>query len=284
MNQTIKTVSACPFCLNHPPLYFKSDSATCNVCNRSFKLHNDSLIMRQDLKMEADLQARPFTPVKGQSNWRALNYYETEAFFSDYSRTNCVLDLGSGPSTNIEILKKFQDLIMLDFVQFSGVDIVCDFTKALPLQDNSIDLVLCSNVFEHMNRPRALMQEIQRALRPGGRVILTIPFVIKEHQAPYDFFRYTKYGIKEISRDSGLNIVEIKGIGGQLNIIATQLSLFKQSARKLNFYTILISISLLGVCDLILRVVRKFAGDLSHPLCPQGYKVILEKPINKSDT
>lgn len=49
----------------------------------------------------------------------------------------------------------------------------CDISTALPLSDSSQDIVLCSEVVEHLEDPGRLLREIHRILRPGGRLILT---------------------------------------------------------------------------------------------------------------
>ena len=67
-----------------------------------------------------------------------------------------------------------------------------------PISDNSFDVVLCSQVLEHCFTPDSLLCEISRVLRPGGYLILTIPFVWPEHEQPYDSQRYTSFGLRDL--------------------------------------------------------------------------------------
>ncbi len=75
-----------------------------------------------------------------------------------------------------------------------------------PLHDGSVDVVLCNQVLEHVFTPDAFLSEIARVLRPGGQVLLTVPFVWDEHEQPYDFGRYTRFGIVAVLERAGFMI------------------------------------------------------------------------------
>lgn len=68
----------------------------------------------------------------------------------------------------------------------SGIDIVSDLT-AIPEPDGSFDAALCTEVLEHVPDPLAAVREMARLLRPGGRLILTAPFISFTHFSPYHF-------------------------------------------------------------------------------------------------
>jgi SAM-dependent methyltransferase len=84
----------------------------------------------------------------------------------------------------------------------------------LPLTDNSLDAILCTQVLEHLERPRESAKEFFRVLRPGGKIYLTAPMSHVEHQTPYDFFRYTSYGLRSILSEAGFEVIVIKPFGG----------------------------------------------------------------------
>jgi SAM-dependent methyltransferase len=63
----------------------------------------------------------------------------------------------------------------------------------IPFPDNHFDHVLCTEVLEHAEEPGVLMLEMHRVLKPGGSLILTVPFSARVHHAPYDFHRFTSY-------------------------------------------------------------------------------------------
>ena len=66
--------------------------------------------------------------------------------------------------------------------------------------DCSVDVVLCTQVLEHAERHTYLLEEIFRVLKPGGELIVTVPFIYEEHEQPYDFRRWTSFGlVKELA-------------------------------------------------------------------------------------
>src|SRR5215216_1408725 len=77
------------------------------------------------------------------------------------------------------------------------VDVVCPATE-LQFPDAHFDTVFCTQVLEHVFRHDEMMKEIYRVLKPGGHIILTVPFAWELHEEPHDFFRYTKYALKEL--------------------------------------------------------------------------------------
>ena len=83
----------------------------------------------------------------------------------------------------------------------------------LPFDDNSVDNILVFNLFEHIYNHRFLAQEIYRVLQRGGRVVGSVPFLLKIHPDPNDFFRYSKTALKNIFKDTGFSKVEVEFIG-----------------------------------------------------------------------
>ncbi len=77
-----------------------------------------------------------------------------------------------------------------------------------PFPDASFDTVLCSQVLEHVFTPEAFLTEIRRVLRPGGVLLLTVPFVWDEHEQPYDFARYSSFGLKAMISRNGFKVEE----------------------------------------------------------------------------
>ena len=95
----------------------------------------------------------------------------------------------------------------------------------IPLPDSSIDSVLASEVFEHVFDLDTTLRDIHRVLAPGGRLLVTCPFIWPLHEKPYDFARYTPYALKEILAKHGFDILQQETGGtpaqcvGQLFII-----------------------------------------------------------------
>ena len=93
----------------------------------------------------------------------------------------------------------------------------------MPVWSDSFDAVLCTQVLEHVEWPRESVKEMYRVLKPGGRLFVTVPMSQGEHQIPYDFFRYTSYGLRSICQHAGFKEVEIKPFGGILTRWAYEL-------------------------------------------------------------
>lgn len=91
----------------------------------------------------------------------------------------------------------------------------------IPFDDDSFDLVLCTEVLEHSPEPQQLIDEMLRVLRPGGELVATIPFSARVHYAPYDFNRFTRYRLALMFQ--GFGDVEIVARGSDLSVIANKL-------------------------------------------------------------
>ncbi len=88
------------------------------------------------------------------------------------------------------------------------VDVFYD-GNTLPFQDNSFDCVLSSEVFEHIFNLDTVLQELYRILKPDGYMIVTVPFIWDEHEIPYDFGRYTSFGLKHLLEKQGFSVIEM---------------------------------------------------------------------------
>ena len=80
--------------------------------------------------------------------------------------------------------------------------------KKIPFNDNTFDSVLASEVFEHIFNPDEVLLELNRVLKKGGNILITVPFVWFEHEIPYDFARYSSFGIEHLLRKNGFQIVK----------------------------------------------------------------------------
>jgi SAM-dependent methyltransferase len=79
-----------------------------------------------------------------------------------------------------------------------------------PLADASFDAVLCTQVLEHVFTPDEFLGEIRRVLRPGGSLVLTVPFIWDEHEQPHDFGRYSSFGLRALLEKSGFEVLRLE--------------------------------------------------------------------------
>ena len=96
---------------------------------------------------------------------------------------------------------------------YSHLDYIAPLDR-MPIPDGTFDAVLCTQVLEHLEFPRECVAEMCRVLKPGGRLYLTAPMAQGEHQQPYDFFRYTSFGLRSICERAGFENVRIEPFGG----------------------------------------------------------------------
>lgn len=80
----------------------------------------------------------------------------------------------------------------------------------LPLADASVDTVLLLEVLEHLPEPRQSLAEIKRVLKPGGKLIMSMPFLYPTHDAPHDYQRYTLHGLEHVLKSAGLQCASIQ--------------------------------------------------------------------------
>ena len=76
-----------------------------------------------------------------------------------------------------------------------------------PFPSSSFDSAICNQVLEHVFNPDEFLSEIHRVLRSNGKLLLTVPFVWDEHEQPYDYGRYSSYGLRAILERNRFKIV-----------------------------------------------------------------------------
>lgn len=130
-----------------------------------------------------------------------------------------LLDLGAG---NQPFRPWYQPLVRravaVDVAPAPGLDVLT-LVAPLPFRDNSFDTVLCTSVLEHVDDIEAAAGEIARVLRPGGRLLISMPFLYPTHEAPYDFWRTTHFGLRGLLERHGLHVDTIAAQGGPILLV-----------------------------------------------------------------
>ncbi len=109
---------------------------------------------------------------------------------------------------------------------YSKIDVIGNL-EALPMLDDSFDCVICSQVLEHMSEPEQVLRELHRTLKPGGKILLSAPQEWYMHQIPYDFYRFTRYGLEHLFNKVGFQIESIESIGGYFRLLSFNLCYLK---------------------------------------------------------
>ncbi|MHB8689906.1 MAG: class I SAM-dependent methyltransferase [Solirubrobacteraceae bacterium] len=92
-----------------------------------------------------------------------------------------------------------------------------------PLQDGEADLVLATETLEHVPDPPAFLAEAHRALKPGARLIITVPFAARWHYIPYDYWRFTPSGLRMLLERAGFEDVIVHGRGNETTVACYKL-------------------------------------------------------------
>lgn len=151
------------------------------------------------------------------------------------------------------------------------VEIAADGT--LPLPDATTDVVLSTQVLEHVRDPAAYLRECVRVLRPGGRLLLSTHGLMVYHPDPDDFWRWTCAGLRRAVEDAGLRVVEFEGIMG---LTATGLQLVQDAWywRVPRFVRPVLAL----VVQALIRLAERFEGQESRDMNALVFALVAEKP------
>ena len=100
------------------------------------------------------------------------------------------------------------------------VDYALDLNLGLPLNPESFDTILATDVLEHIASPDLLWREMARIAKPEACLIIGVPFLYWIHEQPFDYFRYTEFALRAKCHEHCLEIVELRAYGGALSVIA----------------------------------------------------------------
>jgi SAM-dependent methyltransferase len=129
-----------------------------------------------------------------------------------------IFDLGCGIRPyERDILKYADDYIGLDWLNTQHslrADIIADLNNPLPIKNTCADTVVSFQVLEHLSEPQVVLNEAFRILKPNKWIFIAVPFNWSVHEAPYDFFRYTRYGIEHMFKKAGFIDIDVEEATG----------------------------------------------------------------------
>jgi len=206
-NPYLAEILACPDCNSN--LESTKDKLTCTACGSSFPLQSGVPIFTPIPETiqpweRIERSSRQGTPWR-QENWRWL-----EELVQRAQKEALYLDVGCGHGDFSQIFSG-RHYIGLDIVPYPEVDIACDLTQCVPFKKSSVDRVVMMNVLEHVYAAENLLTRLANLLKPDGEIWMAVPFMLKIHQAPYDFARYTPYALEKMAANAGLEIIQMDG-------------------------------------------------------------------------
>ena len=186
------------------------------------------------------------------------------------SITGRVLDVGCGtqPYRRLFVTAEYtgMELDTQENRVFKRADVFYS-GHTFPFDSESFDSLVCSQVLEHVFTPLEFVRELHRVLRPGGALLLTVPFVWDEHEQPYDCARYTSFGLRALMTEAGFEIVEHIKTMGDVRMLCqlTNAYLYKVTVSKspyLNLFSTLLLMAPINLLGAAARFVTPSNLDL----------------------
>jgi SAM-dependent methyltransferase len=150
---------------------------------------------------------------------------ENAAFASQIPGNALVLDAGSGdaPYKSLYAHARYESA---DFEQvdkaYAPSDYVCDLHD-IPVEDGRFDFIVFTQVMEHLPEPALVLRELHRVLKPGGKMLYSGPLFYEEHEQPYDYMRYTQFGVRYVFSAAGFTIDRLDWLEGYFGTVGYQL-------------------------------------------------------------
>jgi SAM-dependent methyltransferase len=160
---------------------------------------------------------RRFLDLQAGSIWRDLRQMLPE-------RRGIVLDVGCGAQPYRSLVSPeatYQGIDHADVRQHFGYsvpDTIYYEGDRWPLSDGSADVVLSTETLEHVPDPSVYLAQAFRCLRPGGRLILTVPFAARWHFIPHDYWRFTPSGLRRLLSAAGFTGIVIFARGNAVTV------------------------------------------------------------------
>ena len=135
-----------------------------------------------------------------------------------------LLDVGCGAQPYRELLPTDVVYLGIDTIDakrnfgYNSSDTVYYAGHIWPVEAESIDVVLCTEALEHVPEPAAFLREMHRCLRPGGRAILTVPFAVRWHFIPHDYWRFTPTGLNRLLQQACFTDIRVYARGNALTV------------------------------------------------------------------
>ncbi len=138
-----------------------------------------------------------------------------------------VLDAGSGEGQYAGHFARQRytgvDLAVGDNLwDYSKLDAVANLC-ALPFAMGKFEAAIHIVTIEHLREPGLAMREIARCLQTGATLLIAAPLEWEVHQAPHDYFRYTHYGLTYLLEEAGMQVMEVRPVGGYFRLLARRL-------------------------------------------------------------
>ena len=166
-----------------------------------------------------------------------------------------LLDIGCGIKPYKNLFRHCESYVGVD-IEKENVQNLADFTydgKTFPFEDETFDSAICSEVLEHVFEPNFFLKQINRVVKKNGFIIFSVPFLFGEHEQPYDYARYTSFGLKHILKEENFEILSQVKLGNNLSTLSQLLNhyFYNKLYKNKNFFFRGISIFIFSFVNLV---------------------------------
>ncbi len=149
---------------------------------------------------------------------------------SELNKDEIILDIGCGEmpyKNNFRSVKYIGlDILVSGRAQTRKKPSVWFDGRIIPFSNDSCSIVLMTEVIEHIHNPKELFTNINRVLSPNGKLIFTVPYFWPIHEPPYDFYRYTQYGLKNLLESNSFRVMRISCLSNKWSSFLQTLNTF----------------------------------------------------------
>jgi SAM-dependent methyltransferase len=155
--------------------------------------------------------------------------------------------------------------------------------STIPFTSDTFDGILCTQVLEHVINLDLTLSECNRVLKPGGVMVISVPFLYREHEQPFDFRRFTSFGIISNLEGHGFKIEKVvKGLGAisTITMLANSFIAINLSAKRKSLFIIggfLIAVNF-GFCKILSKVIPD-NGEIFSVLIIKAKKLNSERHV-----
>lgn len=242
------------------------------------------MFLKKLRRWSAPLKHMPFHP-----QW--LIFSDTRASRKAITRLarNRVLDVGCGDRWVEEDLHSSMEYIGLDYPLtvskgYPGRVNVFSDGQCLPFKADSMDTVLLLDVLEHIVSPESVLAETYRVLKPGGIVVLQVPFLYPLHDEPHDYHRWTDQGLRLLLERQGFIINDLIHHGNPVKtataLIAISLAKGMLDAVSQRHPALVLAPFMIVAIPLINLIGWLISRSIPNStFMPMGYRAVAVKPV-----
>lgn len=150
--------------------------------------------------------------------------------------------------------------------------------KIFPFEYSSFDSLICNQVVEHVFNPGEFLKEINRVLKLEGMFLLTVPFIWDEHEQPFDYARYSSFGIRFLLERHGFQVIRTRKSMNDIRALFQLLNTYFYKKTSSNY--IFLSLAILFIMSPI-----NIIGELLSKFLPENDdlyldNIVLAKKVN----